>query len=530
MCGQTPAGSYSPVNDYRRTVCPKGTYSLAGAGSCTNCAAGKYGSETGLTTANCSGLISCGYYGGEKEETATPSTKKCAAGYYSAAGSDASTDCVNCGAGYWCAAGSCDSGGTVNRTACAANTYSTATNATADTTCTTCPNCGTSAAGSDALADCSAGCTGKENSICDGTAGTCVNKCLLTYYPADHDLDGYDDVQDSDCGTGGCSACKPAGGCCDNKACFCANGTVWNGTSCAAESSSNWCATGSTYSCIGAASLVNTLSCNGTTHACDQDVDTNKTLAENCTGGTPYCSTTTGRCVQCNLTSQCSVLFSWAAPYTCSGNDIYGAKTYKVCSSGTCTDTTTSTLKKSCGGELNARCVNGYDYCVNQCGTTNNTVTACGGCGSLCTSGTPFCNPVTNCNVNGANGTGCNSSSGGAATLGQACVCNSSTKYYASGTGLCTNSSATCATGKYAYGVSFGQCNNCPAGSYGQSAGVCVACPAGTYSNAGATGSCTNCTMGYWCTAGIRIPCPAGTTSSGGATSITACSGSGSGS
>ncbi|MFA6513879.1 MAG: hypothetical protein WCT50_01140, partial [Patescibacteria group bacterium] len=195
-------------------------------------------------------------------------------------------------------------------------------------------------------------CDGTEDSICE--VNTCSNKCSTA---GSQDGDVYNDAQDDDCPGGGCGQCT-SGDCCivasgcfqpvthscvtgscaspsngngcsftyQNKyctgseaactngvtadaspwPCYCPNGQVWNGTTCANGSDSVWCAQGTTFSCLGDTLVANTLSCNGTTHACDVETGAVTRATHDCpeTPLTPVCAG--GVCVACNADSQCA--------------------------------------------------------------------------------------------------------------------------------------------------------------------------------------------------------------------------------
>ncbi len=125
-CTKCTAGYY--CNGITQTKCSAGQYSSAGASSCTACSSGYYQNLTGQTscktcstlTSNCSNCNSttgtctaCAnkYYINSKTCTLCPagykcvnnSKTQCAAGEYSAAGSQSCTKCAN---GYYSAAGS----------------------------------------------------------------------------------------------------------------------------------------------------------------------------------------------------------------------------------------------------------------------------------------------------------------------------------------------------------------------------------------------------------------------------------------
>jgi hypothetical protein len=72
-------------------LCAAGTYSQASAGSCTNCPAGLYGGNAGLSSSLCEGACSAGYAcpAGSTNATAV----MCAAGQYSSSGASSCTQC-----------------------------------------------------------------------------------------------------------------------------------------------------------------------------------------------------------------------------------------------------------------------------------------------------------------------------------------------------------------------------------------------------------------------------------------------------
>jgi hypothetical protein len=76
------------------TLCPVGQYSLAGAGVCTNCSAGTYGSSTGLTTAGCSGQCAAGRFGSVSGLSSSSCEGACIAGYRCPLGSTNATAAV----------------------------------------------------------------------------------------------------------------------------------------------------------------------------------------------------------------------------------------------------------------------------------------------------------------------------------------------------------------------------------------------------------------------------------------------------
>ena len=74
-----------------------GTYSVAGSGVCTSCAAGLYGATVALPASNCSGLCLPGRFGTAEGLTLPSCSGLCPVGKYSEAGA---TVCVECPSGY----------------------------------------------------------------------------------------------------------------------------------------------------------------------------------------------------------------------------------------------------------------------------------------------------------------------------------------------------------------------------------------------------------------------------------------------
>jgi hypothetical protein len=85
-----PAGS----TDATAVICGVGQYSVAGAGACTNCSAGTYGSSMGLTTVSCSGLCAVGRFGSVSGLSMSSCEGACSAGYACPAGSTNATSVV----------------------------------------------------------------------------------------------------------------------------------------------------------------------------------------------------------------------------------------------------------------------------------------------------------------------------------------------------------------------------------------------------------------------------------------------------
>jgi hypothetical protein len=426
-------------------------------------------------------------------------------------------------------------------------------------------------------------CTGGENNMCSG--GSCQNYC--TSGGPDNNGNGFNDAQDPACPYGGAGQCN-SGGCCNTAngsyygygtvysygscaspvnsgasctytynnqicsgssanwtgnyagsgaTCYCPNGTKWNGSSCAAAGASNYCGTGSSYSCSGNNQLVNVLGCNGS----------------------GSCSYNTGATI---VNQTCSN----ATSYYCSGNQSYyrtngcisGSCSYfdvtnsycdgvsKVCSSGSC-------VSPSCS----AGTYSGFSVPTLTYGaSTSVTKPACYRSSGGYYSATATCNSGS-ISITGVSGPNCY---GGyqytygtwyQSTYGcyDVCVLSTCSAGYVYGTvsypslshqqtystsaviggGSC-NISMKCSDGSV--NVTGDSCT-CRA-SYRQSGStysntVCTFCGAGTYGTTYGQTSCVTCEPGYYCLGGsweagyTHQACPAGTTSSAGATSASSC-------
>ncbi len=92
-CYRCPAGRYGNGGS-TCGYCSPGQYSGAGAAACTTCSAGLFGSTSGLTTSSCSGPCRAGFYC--PAGSTSPTAVACVAGQYSLAGA---ASCSNCAAG-----------------------------------------------------------------------------------------------------------------------------------------------------------------------------------------------------------------------------------------------------------------------------------------------------------------------------------------------------------------------------------------------------------------------------------------------
>jgi hypothetical protein len=116
--GNCSAGFACPPGSTNATVtlCPPGTYSPGGQGSCLLCPGGRFGTISGATLSSCGGSCSPGYACPPGSTNATVAL--CPPGTYSAGSMDT---CANCSAGFSCRAGSTSSSPAVD--VCPPGTY-----------------------------------------------------------------------------------------------------------------------------------------------------------------------------------------------------------------------------------------------------------------------------------------------------------------------------------------------------------------------------------------------------------------------
>ena len=640
-------------------TCTAGTYSLAGAGTCTSCPSG-YTSDKGATAENkCYINVEAGKYIGTAK-TATKST--CAAGTSKAAHQvyyGSTSSCATCTAGTYSLAGagtctSCPSGytsdqgataqnkcyikvdagkylGTAKGTAqtscpagtaslshnvyygstsqcskCAAGTYSTAGTAI----CSVCPNGYTSDEGATAQNKCY---IKLDNGQYLGTAKSAVkNTCAAGTSKAAHQVYYGSTSSCATCtvgtysaqGAGSCTDCPSgytslAGATAQNK-CYInvadgkylgtAKGTTQ--TSCAAGKfkSAHQVYYGSTSSCDTCA--VGTFSTGGAKICTDcpgsYTSAAGATAEDKC-----YISVEAGKYIG---TAKSSTKTSCAAGTSSSNHTVYYGKTsscgscpegkYSAAGSGTCTSCPTAYPYSAAGSDSIEDCYmkvdNGYyvkaakDTAATKCsggyakgshtvyyGKTS-TCNQCGA-GKYSAAGSASCSTcptayqysaagsdsITDCYMNVGDGyyvktakdTAATKCSAGYAKTAHTVYYNSVSscgicpagKYSAAGSASCS----TCGAGTQSAAGS-ASCGKCPAGTYSAAgSSSCTSCPNGTYSASGATScttcpngtyntgtgnsSCSACTAGYKCTTGTREICPAGTYSTGGTTGCTSC-------
>jgi hypothetical protein len=114
--GNCTAGYACPAGSITPAVCLPGQYSAAGTGACSDCAAGRYGNTTGLTTEACTAACAAGFFGGAAGLTTSSCSGSCRAGYACAAGSTNSTASI-------CPAGTFSLTGSSACTGCAAGRF-----------------------------------------------------------------------------------------------------------------------------------------------------------------------------------------------------------------------------------------------------------------------------------------------------------------------------------------------------------------------------------------------------------------------
>lgn len=95
-----PVGYYPVTGVLQCEICFNGFYCPGGTSPEIACPAGTYGSQTGLSTASCTGQCGAGYWGTVQQLSRTCSGF-CDAGYWGGLGQTASTCSGQCNAGSW---------------------------------------------------------------------------------------------------------------------------------------------------------------------------------------------------------------------------------------------------------------------------------------------------------------------------------------------------------------------------------------------------------------------------------------------
>jgi hypothetical protein len=116
--GACNPGFFCPVGSETPSVgqCGVGTYSGWGSGSCSECPAGRFGAETMMETANCSGPCPAGVFGETSGLTSRTCSGNCSAGYACPAGSTNATAVL-------CPPGAYSQPGSGSCALCVAGTY-----------------------------------------------------------------------------------------------------------------------------------------------------------------------------------------------------------------------------------------------------------------------------------------------------------------------------------------------------------------------------------------------------------------------
>ena len=100
-CHPCPPGSWCAGGSAMPRACNRGTYCVGSASVETACAAGRYGSEVGLSSADCSGVCAQGYYC--EEGSVSAKAAACEDGSYgNATGLVSADDCTACPEGHFC--------------------------------------------------------------------------------------------------------------------------------------------------------------------------------------------------------------------------------------------------------------------------------------------------------------------------------------------------------------------------------------------------------------------------------------------
>ena len=495
-CRYCLAGRYSDFEGAAScsNVCSAGTYSLAGAGSCTSCNAGTYSNTIGATSSSTCTPCSAGTYSsaiGSSSCTSCPAGKysaggaasctSCNAGTYSAAGA---TSCTSCPFGYSSAAGSsscvqCPVGtyyqvGTTSCTPCSAGTYSNTIGATSSSTCTPC-SAGTYsiAIGSSSCTSCPAG------SYSNKTGGVNCTACLRgTYSPT---VGATSNTTCLTCPTGTYSNFASGQASCTD----CRWGTYSNVTGATSSSTCQTCSTG-TYSGLRASSC------------------TPCSLGKYSSAGSSTCD------MGCNP-GQYGILGTSA----CTGCPV-GTYSFDYGAVGSCTPCAAGSYSGTTGSSSCMGCDPGYyqdktgsSSCI-ICpigtygdGFSGDGATSCTPCRTNSYSDTPGSSSCTFCPDGTYNNTY------GSTSASDCKPCPPGSFYNGNGCFLCYAGSYNPKSGSNSYD----DCKKCSLGQYSnEGAASCTTCPIGTF-NDGSWGNFSYCTT-----------CPGGKiTSTTGSTSLSQC-------
>ena len=521
-CDTCTAGTYSGAGAATCTDCPGSYTSAAGATAQSKCylpvAAGSYlGTKNSSTTTTCpAGTASLAhnvYYGN------TSSCGKCAVGTYSTAGTAICSVCpsgytsdegataqnkcyIKLGDGQYlgtaksstkntCAAGTAKAahtvyyGSTSSCTQCGVGTYS----AEGAASCSTCPTGYTSAAGATAQNKCY---ITVANGKYLGTANTTTTtSCAAGKYKAQHTVyygstSSCDTCAAGTFSTGGATTCtdcpgsytSAAGATAEDKCYISVEAGKYIGT--AKSSTKNTCAAGTSSS--------------------QHTVYYGKTSSCGSCGAGTYSAAGSGTCASCPT----------AYPNSAAGSDSI-EDCYMNVSKGYYVKTAKDTSATKCSGGY-ARTAHTVYYgktsTCSQCGTGKYSAAGAESC-STCPTAYP------------------NSAAGSDAITD--CYMNVSDGYYVKTAKDTSTTQCSAGTSKAAHKVNYNStssCTTCAAGTYSAAgAASCSTCSAGTSSSAGAS-LCTNCSKGTYSAAGAAscTACPTGYTTAGaGTTQISSC-------
>ena len=572
----SPSGCASPI------ICTSGTFSLAGASTCTACQIGNY-CVNGVQTACAAGSYA--------SSTSSSICLACPAGSYCAQGSStasqcsdgsfsltSSSSCTVCPAGSFCKGGSkvlCQSGsyqsltsqlscipctagnycveGSTSVTACASGTYSLASAGV----CSDCPSGSSCNSGVATL--CSAGnyqASTKQTSCLSCTVGSyCVQGSISpTVCP-----DGLTSLASSTSSTS-CTSCPAGNFCKTGIKTACVAGTYQPSTGqsvCLACVAGSYCLLGASsptacpdgkYSLASAQSSADCIQC-------PQGVSCSGGVVLNCSAGT-YAAPGAASCSPCPAGFYC--LAGTSTPIACpDGNYVYGnAKASSdcqpcivgnFCKGGSQTPCAAGSYSSSTGAITCPACPAG-SYCIvgstvailcpdGQYSSVSAAVCSTCVAGSYCKGGL-----MKQCSA-GSYQPATGQSSCNSCPVGSYCLAGSITFTVCADALFSTGGSSTCnpcPAGSYCKG---GVQNQCAAGSYQPSSSqtACLSCISGSYCVSGSinptpcpdgftsalssqtASSCFSCTAGFYCKSGVQTTCAAGTFSSGGLSVCTSC-------
>jgi hypothetical protein len=501
--------------------CGVGTYSEAGASSCTSCGADKY--TTGPRSTSQTACLSIPA-GATRNSSGTGFV--CAAGY-----SQNQTGCTECGTGTYSAAGASSC------TSCGADKYTTGPRSTSSTACLSVPT-GATRNSSGSGFSCGAGYSQNETGCAECGTGTysAAGASSCTSCGADKYTTGPRSTSDAAClSLPPNTISNPSGGY------TCASGYYNNGTICVAlppNATVNSSGTGFTCgtgfynngtSCVAvpANSIRNSA---GTGFTCGAGYSQNQTACTQCGAGT-YSAAGASSCSNCGAnkyttgpgsTSQTACLsLPTTATLNASGTDFVCNEGYYR-SGAECVALPPNSTRNSSGTGFT--CAAGFYNNGTSCvAVPANSTRNSSGTGFTCAAG--FTQTATGCvvvppnaTVNAA-GTGFICGAGYSQSASGCTQCGTGT-YSAAGATSCSS----CGSGKFTIGpgsTSQAACLTVPAGSTSNPSGTgftcpinhrqtstgCIKCGAGTYSKPGES-ACTSCCTFATPAAAIAGGCP----------------------